>query len=513
MGLIVEDTGGLLGFIRSPEGQGLLSAAFGGLAGAQRGAPLNSLGRAGMAGLMGYSGAQDREQRLAMQAQAKKLQNAQISNYESEVQQRNAAMQKQAEIKATIKQLMQEGGPKAEQGQMGSGSFGVMPTVNGAPDMPVQQPGTWLTRLPLEKVVGLKVAGGPDLTKDWELGQTGVEMKPGSVYKNGNTTTFGPPTIDKNMQLQSDGRGGFRTSVVPGAAQAVSELAGAQEGAKAALDFIDVPMGDGRTVKMSRADAAKVLSQAPQTPAEIPSVGNSQPTPEQMRVIRADIARTGNPSPSLNFNTSTVPYKPVGGSTVQFGATQSPMEVGQQKNIIDAGGKINDTWLKTSYEPTITAGQSAQSVIDNTQIAREAMRKMGGTGWGTDAKAAAANMLTGLGIASKNSELYASNAQVFQKAASERLWSVLNSAKGPQTEGDAARASKTYGQLGNTTSANEFIFDLAQANAEREKAKAAFFSNALPIAKQNGDLSEVEREWNARMPSIFNMPSMKRWNK
>ena len=52
-------------FIRTPEGQGLLSAAFGGLAGARKGEPINSLGRAGLAGLGGYSGAQDRAVHLA----------------------------------------------------------------------------------------------------------------------------------------------------------------------------------------------------------------------------------------------------------------------------------------------------------------------------------------------------------------------------------------------------------------------------------------------------------------
>lgn len=49
---------GLLDFVQSPEGQGLLSAAFGGLAAARRGQPLNTIGAAGMSGLMGYQGAQ-----------------------------------------------------------------------------------------------------------------------------------------------------------------------------------------------------------------------------------------------------------------------------------------------------------------------------------------------------------------------------------------------------------------------------------------------------------------------
>ena len=56
-------------FAKTPEGQGLLSAVFGGLAGARRGAPLNSLGNAGLAGLQGYSGALDRDQKTAQIAQ------------------------------------------------------------------------------------------------------------------------------------------------------------------------------------------------------------------------------------------------------------------------------------------------------------------------------------------------------------------------------------------------------------------------------------------------------------
>lgn len=48
---------GLLDFIRTPEGQGLLAATFGGLASAGRGGTLNTIGRAGIAGLGGYSSA------------------------------------------------------------------------------------------------------------------------------------------------------------------------------------------------------------------------------------------------------------------------------------------------------------------------------------------------------------------------------------------------------------------------------------------------------------------------
>lgn len=67
---------GLLDFIGTPEGQGLLSAAFGGLAGARRGAPLNSIGIAGLSGLQGYQGAQYQDTvNKYREAQSQKLQN------------------------------------------------------------------------------------------------------------------------------------------------------------------------------------------------------------------------------------------------------------------------------------------------------------------------------------------------------------------------------------------------------------------------------------------------------
>lgn len=52
-------------FIKTPEGQGLLSGVFGYAANAQRGTPINNLGRGGLAGLLGYSNAQERQEQTA----------------------------------------------------------------------------------------------------------------------------------------------------------------------------------------------------------------------------------------------------------------------------------------------------------------------------------------------------------------------------------------------------------------------------------------------------------------
>lgn len=70
---------GLLDLINTPEGQGLLSAAFGGLAGARRGQPLNSLGRAGVAGVAGFADATDRQTQQAQIAKRNQLFDLQLS--------------------------------------------------------------------------------------------------------------------------------------------------------------------------------------------------------------------------------------------------------------------------------------------------------------------------------------------------------------------------------------------------------------------------------------------------
>lgn len=67
---------GLLDFAKSPAGVGLLSAVAGGLAGARRGAPLNTLGAAGLAGLTGYNAASALQEEQMKRAQAEKVRQA-----------------------------------------------------------------------------------------------------------------------------------------------------------------------------------------------------------------------------------------------------------------------------------------------------------------------------------------------------------------------------------------------------------------------------------------------------
>ena len=67
------------GFIKTPEGQGLLSGVAGWAAGARKGTPWNNIGRGGLAGLSGYGNALEQQSQLGQAEQAKKLRDMQIS--------------------------------------------------------------------------------------------------------------------------------------------------------------------------------------------------------------------------------------------------------------------------------------------------------------------------------------------------------------------------------------------------------------------------------------------------
>jgi len=170
----------------------------------------------------------------------------------------------------------------------------------------------------------------------------------------------------------------------------------------------------------------------------------------------------------------------------------------------------NDDWIKNSYRPTLDAAKSADNMLTNVQSLRNIDIN---TGWGTEAKAAAANALSGLGIAPKNAEMFAANAQKFQSQAMTRLWEVLNTAKGPQTEGDADRAKATFAALKNTNEANQFILDLAEANARRDKLKAQFYGEAMPVARDSGYMTAVDRKWQQIQRSVWDDPIMAKWRK
>ena len=138
---------GLLDWASTPEGIGLLSAAFGGLAGARPGQPLNSLGRAGLAGITGFSNALEAQAARETREQKGQMQTLQMQ----ELQQRMAAA-KRAEEEA--QRARDEAAAKAQ----ARGSFLGSIDQSAGPAMPFSVPQAMLAGLSQQEIQALMPA-------------------------------------------------------------------------------------------------------------------------------------------------------------------------------------------------------------------------------------------------------------------------------------------------------------------------------------------------------------------
>lgn len=460
-------------------------------------------------------------------------------------------MAKKAEGQAFLRSLMGGGEPSYSPGQLGSGSFGVV--ANADPMAPPARRAGGLANATPEQIAMAKVYGY-DLTEPWKVAKQGFELKPNSYRVDpGTNRREYIPDVKEGITMDPSGR----VVNMPGATDALMERTMAAEAAKALLasagrlnlrdqpDGTQVPVSELSENPTLRNVLGSVFGGAPipraTTGPARPAVPVSQPsganviTPdaqrvadqEAMRMIRSELAATTDPATKaglerelarfeaaqsrLGFPTATARVTPNAAPAAGAGYGKTTAQKTQDEAVKAATLGVNESWLKNSYEPVRAAGSAASEALTNISVARSAMANMGATGWGTDAKAAAAGVLSGLGLAPKSVQQFATSAQTFQNAMATNLQTVLNAAKGPQTEGDADRARQTFAQLKNTTQANEFLLDLAQAKAERDAMKAKFYDGALPIARGKGDLTEVDREWSRLQPSVFSMPSMQKW--
>lgn len=89
--MVMDDN--VWGLLDSPEGQGLLAAVATGLAGARRGRPLNSLGAAGVGGLLAYNQAQQNQAEAAKDMQRSKFFDMQIQQMQEQQARQKAAQE------------------------------------------------------------------------------------------------------------------------------------------------------------------------------------------------------------------------------------------------------------------------------------------------------------------------------------------------------------------------------------------------------------------------------------
>ncbi|MFY1969570.1 hypothetical protein ACOTJS_19575 [Achromobacter xylosoxidans] len=330
--------------------------------------------------------------------------------------------------------------------------------------------------LSLQDVTMLKAMGGPDLLDQLKYANEGAKREAGATYRNPMTGQMEfVPKVGEGMQVVYGANGEPMVRPIPGYSAANAGAEGARAGAIAAA----------------------------QLPFNIAQNRDQQLTGAQLDIVQVPDGKGGfisAPRASVIQALGGQGSGPSGMQPRQGGLGYTPGQVAQ-----DAAKIINSDWLSNSYRPALDDGKAASDLSSSLAAFRSIPLE---TGWGTETKAAAANLLTSLGIAPESVQQYATDAQRFQSVAMDRLQNALMLQKGPQTEGDAQRAAQTFARLSNTPAANQFIVDFAQAQANQRMRKAQYYEAALPLAQSDGDLSRVDREWRKIQGSLWNDPIM-----
>jgi hypothetical protein len=428
-----------------------------------------------------------------------------------------------------------------------NGSLGPT-TQNAALLPPTQAPrqlGPSLRTMQQMAVLGMK--GAEPLFNMFKYQNDGVERKPGSFYVNpasGQREYVNDPTKGINYDSATNS-----VSPIAGFNENVATLEGgktaATEAAKARFNLL--PLGyvgqDGRPIGgtvdsyinsvagptgMPPAQApSQVPSRLPPrtqmvTPANFPTISpqvqagrnaeqlrilqdeyTNEKNPDNRAALGREIARVSGSRPVLQSEAEK--QRQLGAikidQAVQEKSAMAPVEIQQ-----GAQTKLNDNWITATHNPVQDAGQAARATLSQLDTMANINFQ---TGWGTEAKAGAASVLASLGV--KDAAKYASDAQKFQQVAMERNMTMLSAQKGMQTEGDSQRAQQTFAQLKNTPQANQYIADLTRANANQAAKRAAFYAEALPLARAQGDLTEIDRRWQRIAGSIWEDPVLTKY--
>lgn len=156
--------------------------------------------------------------------------------------------------------------------------------------------------------------------------------------------------------------------------------------------------------------------------------------------------------------------------------------------------ELGKNWAK-EYDLAHQDAKAAGAALGQISVAKGLLNKGMETDAFTPLKAKVAAISQALGIDPKNIGLTdATTPQIFQSAVMKNLLTELMAQKGPQTEGDAQRAMATFAQLGNTTEANKFILDYAEALAKRKQEYATFLYKT-GTEKHGGDAYKARQDW------------------
>ena len=330
-----------------------------------------------------------------------------------------------------------------------------------------------------------------DPVKGIGMGPQGVYNLPGSIGAS-QDRILGDKAAETMAELQR------RLQLDPRDIQKAGAIAGAEAGAKDPFNFQTIQGPNGAPTVMTNPQL-RGATQGNQFPGARVSPEQQAQRDQVRRQILADEGNDPNTPTRIND-------RPGAGLAPQLAGL--PGIQGANPVVQKAKEAINTQWLEKTYQPLADAGAAAQSNLDNIKGLRSVDLK---TGAGTQTLGALANWGAAFGI--PQAEKYAGNVQQFRALALENVNKELNLAKGPQTDQDAQRAQSIFAQLGNTPRANEFLLDYRQAAEHQKQRAAAFHQDALPLATNSGDLSEVSRRWRKVAGSIWDDPIMQKWGK
>jgi hypothetical protein len=186
----------------------------------------------------------------------------------------------------------------------------------------------------------------------------------------------------------------------------------------------------------------------------------------------------------------------VGGTTVNVGAGEREEE------------KARGAGLAKEEETVSTLAQSARRQLTSIDSAQRVLDAGFRTGFGTDVKAKAANFLAAMGV--KDAGKFATNAQTFLQAIKENVLAKQLEQKGVQTNQDAERIEQTFAQLGNTPEANQFMLDVARAQAKRSIEQDQFYRKWIA---ENKTMRGARDAWfeTEGDKSLFERPELQRY--
>lgn len=166
-------------------------------------------------------GAQDRKLKRG-------LLEAQIAETQAQGEQRKAATLKQAQLAEILPRLLSRSVPAAT-GQLGSGSFGVVPPPAGQSDIP-RNAGGGIGNADYNDLVAYHALGGPDLLPAYKFAREGIERKPGTFYEDLQGRRHYTPDVKTGMDFNNG-----QINEIPGYSNFITRQTLAQEAPKTLL--------------------------------------------------------------------------------------------------------------------------------------------------------------------------------------------------------------------------------------------------------------------------------------